>query len=79
MFQSRELQKTGYNNFDIGNILEENPYRMKYVLIKSKEYTSDRLLKLINDLADLDLNIKTGKIDKELGLELFIIKQKEII
>ena len=79
MYQAKELSKTGYNNFDIGNILEENPYRMKYVLIKSKEYTSDRLLKLINDLADLDLNIKTGKIDKELGLELFIIKQKEII
>jgi len=79
MYQAKELSKTGYNNFDIGNILEENPYRMKYVLIKSKEYTSERLLKLIDDLADLDLNIKTGKIDKELGLELFIIKQKEII
>lgn len=79
MYQAKELSKIGYNNFDIGDILEENPYRMKHVLIKSKEYSSNRLLKLIDELADLDLNIKTGKIDKELGLEIFIIKQKEII
>lgn len=79
MYQSRELQKVGYNIFDIGTTLEENPYRIKFVLEKSKDYTNQKLLELINELADIDLNIKTGKIDKELALELFIIKQKEII
>ena len=79
MYQSRELQKIGYNIFDIGSTLEENPYRIKFILEKSREYTSKKLLELINELADLDLEIKTGKIDKALALEMFIIKQKEII
>lgn len=79
MYQAKELRKIGYNNFDIGTTLEENPYRIKFVLEKSNEYTAKTLLKLINDLADIDINIKTGKVDKNLALELFIIKQKEII
>ena len=79
MYQSRELQKIGYNIFDIGSTLEENPYRIKFILEKSREYTSKKLLELINELADLDLEIKTGKIDKAIALEMFIIKQKEII
>ena len=31
------------------------------------------LLKYLNDLADIDIGIKTGKKDKDLALELFIL------
>ena len=32
------------------------------------------LLKYLNDLADIDIGIKTGTINKDLALELFILK-----
>ena len=76
MYQSKELSRVGYNIFDIGNMLEQNPYRIKFILEKGNGYTNKKLLSLIDTLADLDLKIKTGKIDKNLALELFIINQK---
>ena len=51
-----------------------NPYRLKYVRQEGREFDLDELLKCLNDLAKLDEAIKTGKIDKKIGLELFLIK-----
>ena len=76
MYQSKELSRVGYNIFDIGNMLEQNPYRIKFILVKGNGDTNKKLLSLIDTLADLDLKNKTGKIDKNLALELFIINQK---
>ena len=39
----------------------------------SCKYNPKILLKYLNDLADLDIGIKTGEKDKELTLELFIL------
>ena len=37
-------------------------------------YTSDTLLKYLEELADLDIKIKSGEIDKNLALELFLLR-----
>ena len=47
---------------------------MKYIRQEGKDFDLDELLKRLNDLAKLDEAIKTGKIDKKIGLELFLIK-----
>ena len=53
------------------NILKEHPYRIK--LAKENSYSIKKLRQKIIDLCYLDLNIKTSKIDKTLGLELFLL------
>ncbi|MDD3392408.1 MAG: DNA polymerase III subunit delta [Bacilli bacterium] len=73
IYQTKELTKKGYSEKDIAAELDIHPYRVKLAKEKSRAYTSQGLIKLLSDLANLDINIKTGVIDKYLGLELFII------
>lgn len=74
MYQSKELLKKGYSEKDIASTLKIHPYRVKLAIQNSRNYTSDILLKNLNDLADIDIGIKTGTINKDLALELFILK-----
>lgn len=74
MYQSKELLKKGYSEKDIASILKIHPYRVKLAIQNSRNYTSEMLLKYLNDLADIDIGIKTGTINKDLALELFILK-----
>ena len=74
MYQSKELLMKGYSEKDIASTLQIHPYRVKLAIQNSRVYDSKTLLKYLNDLADIDLNIKTGNVSKELALELFILK-----
>ena len=74
MYQSKELLKKGYSEKDIAGILKIHPYRVKLAIQNSRNYTSQMLLKLLNNLADIDIGIKTGTLNKNLALELFILK-----
>lgn len=74
MYQSKELLKKGYSEKDIANILKIHPYRVKLAIQNSRNYTSEVLLKNLNNLADIDIGIKTGILNKDLALELFILK-----
>lgn len=74
MYQSKELLMKGYSEKDIASTLQIHPYRVKLAIQNSQVYDSKTLLKYLNDLADIDLNIKTRNVSKELALELFILK-----
>ena len=75
MYQSKELLKKGLSEKAIAETLKIHPYRVKLALQNSRSYDSKTLLKFISDLADIDINIKTGKINKDLALELFILQK----
>lgn len=74
MYQAKELSKKGYTANDIASTLEVHPYRLKLALEKSRDFASDILLHYLEELADLDSNIKSGLVEKDLALELFILK-----
>lgn len=74
MYQSKELMLKGYTEKDIASLLKIHPYRVKLALQNSRNYSSKTLLKYINNLANIDVGIKTGKLNKDLALELFILK-----
>ena len=74
MYQSKELNKKGYTSNDIASILEIHPYRVKLALEKSRNFSSSILLHYLEELADLDSNIKNGLVDKNLALELFMLQ-----
>lgn len=73
MYQAKELIKKGYTEKDIASTINIHPYRVKLALQNSRSYDSKVLLKYLSDLAQLDIDIKSGNIDKNLGLELFIL------
>ena len=73
MYQVKQLYLNGYTENNIASILKIHPYRVKLANQNCKKYDSNILLNYLKELANLDISIKTGKIDKQLGLELFIL------
>ena len=73
IYQAKNLYKRGYNEKDISNLLGANYYAIKKCLESGRNYSDKTLLECILKLADLDIDIKNGKIDKNIGLELFIM------
>ena len=74
MYQVKELYKKGYTEKDIINNLGIHPYRIKLALEKGRNMRVGSYLIVLNELADLNIDIKSGLIDKKIGLELFILK-----
>lgn len=74
IYQAKQLYKQGYTESNIASILKIHPYRIKLALSKGREFKEEDLLKYLSKLADLDINIKTGKVMKDLALELFILE-----
>ena len=73
MYQASTLSKKGYTEEDISEILNVHKYPVHLAIISGYKYNPKILLKYLNDLADLDIGMKTGEKDKELALELFIL------
>lgn len=73
IYQAKQLYKQGYCEKNIASELEIHPYRIKLALQKGKSFEDKMLLDYLNKLANLDYNIKSGKLDKEIGLELFLL------
>jgi len=73
MYQASILAKKGYTEDQISEILGVHKYPVHLAIVAGYKYNPKILLKYLNDLADLDIGIKTGVKDKELALELFIL------
>ena len=74
MYQACELSKKGYSIDDIATKLNAKRYPVQLALEKGYRYDSEVLLHHLDELANLDSNIKMGLVDKEIALELFILK-----
>lgn len=75
LYQTKELYKKGYSENDIASILGVKPGYLYYLKDSLRRYDSPTLYKLLSKLADLDYNIKKGKVDKNIALELFILEK----
>ena len=78
MYQSKELLKKGYSEKDIASILKIHPYRVKLAIQNSRNYSSKTLLEYLNNLADIDIGIKTGKLNKDLAPRTIYFKIKHL-
>lgn len=74
IYQVKELSERGYSQQKIAGTLKLHPYVVKLASQQGNLFTKAQLLLFIDELAEADYKIKTGKIDKQLALELFIIK-----
>ncbi len=75
MSQVKIMDDLNMDYLDIAAAIgSKSDYRVKMVLKAIGQASSRELLKLLSDLSDLDQKIKTGQIDPQTGLELFIIQ-----
>ena len=75
MFQVKRLSSKNFSNDQISKELSANPYRVKKTIQNCYYYSDTDLLLYLKKLAELDKNIKLGKFDKNLGLQLFLMNK----
>ena len=74
IYQVRVLTKKGYLEKDIMSILGIYKIgRIKFAKLKAKNLSDERILGEIGKLADLDIRIKTGDIDKYIAFEQYLL------
>ena len=79
MYQVLTLHQQGYHRNEIVNMLSSasgniNAYRVSRVLVQAEATTPERLLFVLNRLAELDQKSKSGQIEKKFGFEMFLIE-----
>jgi len=71
--QIQILQAQGKVEKDMALELGAHPYRIKVARGAARRFKPTELDALLNQLAQMDLHIKTGQIEGQLALELFIL------
>jgi len=78
MLFAKELSIKGYSNQQIGSRIGAHPYVVQLALQQARGFTEKQLREIMKRLADLDFEMKTGKKEKVLALELFLLSLKGI-
>ena len=73
MLNIKKLSEMGKREYEIMNDLKLMDWQLDKYLKKVFTYKINELENIILKLAKLDLDIKSGKIDRFIGLELFIL------
>ena len=72
--QVRMLSDRRMSESMIAQQLKVHPFRVKKAHEAVARLNSERLLEILNDLAELDQRFKSGTLDRRLGFEMFLIK-----
>lgn len=70
---TKVLLEEGLNKDEIASYFGVKPGRAYYMMQNAKNFNKNKLLSVIDKINDLDYKIKSGKIDKSVGLELFLL------
>jgi len=74
VYQVKLLEKRNLSDKEIANMLgEKSDYRIKKTRELTRCYEDEELLKLMQELAEMDLRIKTSDVDGNSLLEMFIL------
>ncbi|MCL2603008.1 MAG: DNA polymerase III subunit delta [Defluviitaleaceae bacterium] len=70
----KEAQAKKYAKPDMAKAFGLRPFMVDEALAQARRYTTEKLLAALEDCADTDVRVKTGKLDAEMGVEVLIIK-----
>lgn len=74
LIQCKELREMGYSLNQIASKLSLAPFIVKKGLDQSQHFKAEILKDAINTCAEIDLKMKTGKVNMELALEMLIFE-----
>ncbi|QSX07096.1 DNA polymerase III subunit delta [Sedimentibacter sp. zth1] len=70
IYQYQILYKKGYSSSQVSDTMKIKPFIAKKLSSLSKNISMDKTEKILNTLLNIDRQIKTGLIDKTVGLEI---------
>lgn len=74
LYDMKQLSELGYDNISIAQKLKVKNFAVQKGLSACLYQSANQLLAILKDLADLDQNIKQGKIEAKLGFEQLILR-----
>ena len=74
LYNTYILSKANMSQADIANVFHVSSGRAYYMHKKIKKLSLDKIKQNLELLNDLDYNIKSGKLDQNIGLELYLLK-----
>lgn len=74
LLTTAKLLKAGYSQYDISRFYNVTTSRAYYIVKDAKNFRIKDLESYITKMADLDYKIKSGKIDKNIGIELLLLQ-----
>jgi DNA polymerase-3 subunit delta len=79
ILQIKELEHQGYSQQQIAGQISAHPYAVKLASEQGRSYSLAKLSEMLSELGELDYRMKSGKVDKALGLELFILGMPALV
>jgi len=73
LLQTKDLQSLGYSSSSMSEMVGVPPFAVNKYLGQAKNFTSKRLKEALEFGADIEEQIKTGKMIEKIGVELFIV------
>jgi DNA polymerase III, delta subunit len=77
ILQAKELSERGFSAQEMAAQIGVPPFVAKRVVQQAARYSFAQLSAMLERLAELDYRMKTGKVDKRLGLELLLLHPAE--
>ncbi|MFV0561227.1 MAG: DNA polymerase III subunit delta [Enterococcus sp.] len=77
--QTKILMKIGYQQANIADTLKVHPYRVKLAMQQVRKFDEQTLITLFDQLVEIDYQIKSGQMDKELLFQLFVLRTSEAV
>jgi DNA polymerase III subunit delta len=72
--QTKQLLEKGYNQEAIASYFNVKSSKAYYMVKNAQQISKQNLESLYEKLSNLDYDIKSGRMDKKLGLELFLLE-----
>jgi DNA polymerase-3 subunit delta len=73
IYQVKELSRRGYGQQQIAGYLKVHPFRIKLAAGQAQKFSDTELTNIMKELAEADFKMKTGQMNKELLIELFLL------
>lgn len=74
ILQTKYFSQQGYGQKQIASNLKVHPFRIKLAIDQARLFSETELKSIMEQLAVMDYEMKTGKKNKQLLLELFLLK-----
>ncbi|MGE6629237.1 DNA polymerase III subunit delta [Bacillus sp. NPDC077027] len=74
IMQTKYFAQQGYGQKQIASNIKVHPFRVKLAMDQARLFSEEELKSIVKQLSTIDYEMKTGKKDKQLLLELFLMR-----